>query len=102
MTEMNGKTKGLYDSLMNTKMNHLIRVLEEHQEKKMLDAQTLEGDGTLIARAMLSLSYFRAKNGGQTLHQAVMSTFGLGSTHAKKLCERFEYDPELRVRKLRP
>lgn len=55
-------------------------------------------DKQLVWRAVRSLRR-PVKSGGQTLGQAVMWTFGLGSTYAAQLCRRFDFDPDERVRK---
>lgn len=40
------------------------------------------------------------KHVGNTLWSNVGEVFGLGSTSAHKLCERFGFDPDIKVRKV--
>lgn len=57
-------------------------------------------DPELIRRAINSVRR-PARRGGVPLWNAVMGTFGLGSTYAAELCRRFDLDPDQPVRKSR-
>jgi len=51
-------------------------------------------DEDLLRRAMMNIRPRRRTVRWVT----VMETFGLGSTYAKQLCERFDYDPEEKLK----
>lgn len=56
-------------------------------------------DADLIGRVMNNIASKGARTGGQPMWATVADRFCLGSTYANQLCERYGFDPDLRVRK---
>lgn len=56
-------------------------------------------DEELIVRVLNGIARNRPKRGGQPMWATVASKFCLGSTYATELCRRFNFDPDLQVRK---
>lgn len=61
----------------------------------------MPSDNALLFRAMASMRPVKKTRDGIARWQAVMDRFGLGSTYAHALCERFRLDPDQKVRGFR-
>lgn len=61
-----------------------------------------ENDHELVARVLITISMFPCQNQelGDPMSLHVSRVFGLDKEQAEALCRRFDYDPELRVRKV--
>ena len=59
----------------------------------------MPSDDELLLRAVASARPVRDVRHGVPRWKAVMDTFGLGSTYATALCQRYGLDPDQKVRR---
>lgn len=68
----------------------------------MLPKPVYENDEELVARVLHTISWMPCQNqqSGDPMSLHVSKVFGIDKDHAEALCRRFQYDPEMRVRKV--
>lgn len=61
-----------------------------------------ENDEELVARVMITVSWMPCQNQdlGDPMSLHVSRVFGIDKEQAEALCRRFQYDPDMRVRKV--